>query len=401
MRIALASQEYPPETAHGGIASQTYAKAQGLTAMGHQVHVISASNSMEKQEYNDGEVQVTRIPGLDQRLPLYTDAARWLTYSAMVAAAISELNRCSRLDLVDFPEWAGEGFIHLLNRTEWNYIPTIIHLHGPLVMFAHAMGWPDTHSELYRIGTMMENTCLRLADGVISSSECSTRWCAQYYGLDENRVSTIHTGVDTRVFYPRSVPKEKRTTIIFVGRIHPDKGVPWLVEAAFLLAKEFTGLKLRIIGLGEPGIMAELRARDAACPGVLELPGFVPHADLPIELSRAHIFAAPSVYEGGPGFVYLEAMACGLPVVACSGSGAAEAVVPEQHGLLVPPRDLDSLCKALRRLLTNPEECRSMGERAHRDVLTKFDSQMCLRRMEAFYESILARSHPGIVGSVA
>ena len=91
--------------------------------------------------------------------------------------------------------------------------------------------------------------------------------------------------------------------------------------------------------------------------------------ELPEHLSRAHVFAAPSLYEGGPGFVYLEAMACGLPVIACAGSGAAEVVFPGENGLLVPPGDVDALADALRQLLGDAIGRAEMGERARRYVL--------------------------------
>ena len=70
MRIALVSQEYPPHTAHGGIATQTHAKALGLAALGHQVHVVSHSTDAQHHRYFDGAVEVTRIPGFDAQLPL-------------------------------------------------------------------------------------------------------------------------------------------------------------------------------------------------------------------------------------------------------------------------------------------------------------------------------------------
>ena len=79
MRIALVSQEYPPETAHGGIGSQTHLKAHGLAARGHDVHVISHSADAARHDYDDGRVRVTRIPGADGRLPIHTDVVRWLT----------------------------------------------------------------------------------------------------------------------------------------------------------------------------------------------------------------------------------------------------------------------------------------------------------------------------------
>lgn len=387
MRIALVSQEYPPETAKGGIGSQTYLKAHGLTSLGHEVHVISRSPNGQRTERDDNGVRVTRVPGFDSHMAIYTEAADWLSYSAEVAVAVAALHAKSPLDVVDFPEWGAEGYVHLLNRTEWNHVPTVIHLHGPLVMFAHTMGWPEINSEFYRTGTAMEGTCVRLADAVFSSSKCSADWCAKHYGVKRERIPVLHTGVDTKLFSPRAVPKVKRPTIVFAGKLARNKGVHLLVDAACELAREFPGLHLRLLGRGEPKMVEELRSRaqSAGLPDLLDLPGFVDRVELPDHFSRAHIFAAPSRYEGGPGFVYLEAMACGLPVIACAGSGAAEVIAPEQTGLLTPADNPGALTGLLRRLLNDEKLRAGLGERARRYVLEHADSQACLKRIESFY----------------
>jgi glycosyltransferase involved in cell wall biosynthesis len=315
-----------------------------------------------------------------------------------VAAAVAELHARWPLDIVDFPEWGAEGYVHLLNRTRWNHVPTVIHLHGPLVMFAHTTGWPEMDSEFYRVGTIMEATCLRLADAVFSSSRCSAEWCAKHYRLKRAAVPILHTGVDTELFAPRDVAKAERPTVIFVGKLARNKGVDLLVEAAGRLVREFPGLQLRLVGRGEPKTVAELRARGAGSggPELLDLPGFVDRSELPEQLSRAHVFAAPSQYEGGPGFVYLEAMACGLPVIACAGSGAAEMVRDGENGLLVPPHDVAALISALRGLLQDPTKRRSLGERGRRFVLAEADSRVCLKKLEAFYAAAaLGQSPPG------
>src|ERR1043166_6960952 len=225
MRIALVAQEYPPETAKGGIGSQTYLKAHGLAALGHNVHVISRSLNGSTSSRMDGPVSVTRVPGVESRMPVYTETADWLTYSGQVAAAVAALHAQSPLDLVDFPEWGAEAYVHLLNRTEWNYVRTVIHLHGPLVMFGHKLGWPDMDSEFYRVGTAMEGTCLRLADAVFSSSHCSAEGCAREYGLNRQAIPVLHTGVDTKLFSPRATPKPERPTIVFAGKLVRNKGV--------------------------------------------------------------------------------------------------------------------------------------------------------------------------------
>jgi len=119
------------------------------------------------------------------------------------------------------------------------------------------------------------------------------------------------------------------------------------------------------------------------------LKGYIHKADLPAELARATVFAAPSWYEGGPGFVYLEAMACGLPVVACSGSGIDEIVTNEVNGLLVPPKNCKALEEALSKILSNKTLAENMGANARKFVLQESDSRDCLKKLESFYEEVI------------
>ena len=390
MNLCFVSQEYPPETAKGGLGTQTHLKAHGLAARGHEVHVLSHNPAGERIEYQDGAVHVIRIAGFYPRLPLYTEPAQWLTYSAEVAAAVWELHSRKPLSLLDFPEWGGEGYIHLLNRTAYNRIPSVIHIHGPLIMLANTVGWPDTDSEFYRVGTAMEATSLRLADAVFSSSGCSADWCARHYGLRRDRIPVLHTGVDTELFSPRDVPKHHRPTIIFVGRLAANKGVDILVAASARLLDKYPTLQLRLFGTGDAKFVQTLRemAQAAGLNSHLDLPGFIEREQLAKELSRSHVFAGPSLYEPGPGLVYLEAMACGLPVIACQGAGAAEVVVPETNGLLVTPGNVDALVIALDRLLGDPAQREAMGQRARQYIQAQADSHYCLGRLEDFYQSV-------------
>jgi glycosyltransferase involved in cell wall biosynthesis len=395
MRICLVSQEYPPETASGGLGSQTYLKAHGLAELGHQVHVIARSPDADRHERKDGLVHILRIPGFYGRLPMYTPAVQWLTYSAEIAAALWELHARAPLDLIDFPEWGAEGYVHLLNRTEWNRVPVVVQLHGPLVMFAHMMNWPEVDSEFYRVGTAMEATCLRMADAVFSSGSTSIEWCERHYGLAPGSVPILHTGVDTRLFHPGAAPaKAAKRTIVLVGKITVNKGIAVLIDAACQLAAEVPGVRLRLIGAGDPRLVEQLRDRAAGpgCPELLELPGYVAREDLPEQLAQSHLFAMPSFFEGGPGLAYLEAMACGLPVVACNGTGAVDVVRDGMNGLLVPPGDVPALVVALRRLLTDEALRERMGRDAREFAVREMDSGACLRRLESFYWTVARRS---------
>jgi glycosyltransferase involved in cell wall biosynthesis len=393
MRILLASQQYPPETAEGGIGTQTYIKAHGLARLGHDVCVVSHSGDDRRHEYRDGAVAVTRIPGFDSQMPLQTTEAWWATYSTMVAAEIASVHRRSPLDLVDFPEYGAEGFTWLLNRVPGESVPTVIHLHGSLPMLAATIGWPDVGSEFYRTATFMEGTCIRLADAVFSSSACSADWCARSYDIGRDAISIIHTGIDTTFFSPSAAAKAQRPTVIFVGRLAASKGVDTLVDAIVALAPQIPGLQLRLVGRGEPAFCDQILARASAMghPDLIDMHGYVDRRELPALLAAAHLFAAPSVYEGGPGFVYLEAMACGLPVIACAGSGAAEVVAPGENGFLIAPGDSAELARALSRLLGDAGLRENMGARGRQHVVDSADSEQCLRRLEQFYRSVAMR----------
>lgn len=394
MKIALVSQEYPPETARGGIGTQTFVKAKGLAALGHELFVISRSIDLERHEKMDGNICVIRIPGMEDKLPEMTEPVQWITHSVVVAQELDVLQKRTGLDIIDFPEWAAEGYVYLLNRTAWNNVPVVIQLHGPLVMFAHTMDWPGMDSEFYRSGTAMEATCVRLADAVYSSSACSAGWIRSHYHTQIKSIPVIHLGIDTNIYIPQPHVKEARPVIIFVGKIVPNKGVEELVDACVELIKIFPDLQLRLIGSGDESYLDKLRHKATQPDGTtfLELKGYIHKADLPAELASATVFAAPSWYEGGPGFVYLEAMACGLPVVACSGSGIDEIVTNEVNGLLVPPKNSKALEEALSKILSNKTLAENMAANARKFVLQESDSLDCLKKLESFYEEVI-KSH--------
>ena len=392
MRIALVSQEYPPETAHGGIASQTYLKAHGLTELGHSVHVISRSGDGTHRRARDGDVDVTRLGVLHDGAVSHTDVADWITHSTQVAAELTRTHAEAPYDIIEFPEYGAEGYVYLLNRTEWNRVPVVVQLHGPLAMLADEIGWPAIDSELYRVGTHMEATCVRLADAVFASSTTSADWCARAYGRARADFSIIHSGVDVAAFRPGITEKDDRPTIVFVGRIARSKGVDALVEAAISLAAARPALRVRLIGREDDGVGAQLRSRAGAGghPQLLEFTGFLTGEDLPRELGRSHVFAAPSVYEGGPGLVYLEAMACEVPVVACKGSGVEETITDGVTGRLIAPGDHDALVDALGQLLDDPPNRNAMGAAGRRFVVEHADTRACLRRIESFYADVVS-----------
>jgi glycosyltransferase involved in cell wall biosynthesis len=163
------------------------------------------------------------------------------------------------------------------------------------------------------------------------------------------------------------------------------KNFPGLIQAFNLVAKKYPNVVLRIFGDGPDRIKVE-QARDASpFQDRIELPGKVGHAEVLQQMQEADVFALIGWREPFA-TVFLEAMAAGLPLIACNDGGIAEVIhsvdvdapaldagrstldTPQPNGLLVPPRDIPAAAQALEFLILNPEARKQIGEAARKKI---------------------------------
>ncbi len=398
MRICLVSQEYPPETGGGGIGTQTYLKAQGLSARGHEVHVVSASCDREERTYADGQAVIHRIA--EPQLPLPTDepSTYWLAYSTAVAQKLHVLTSQVPFDIIQFPEYAAEGFVYQTATWRYRTAQYVVQLHGPLGMFAEHMGWPDVGSTFHQVGCFMERTVMYHADLILASSHNTARFCAERYDYPLEQIRVIHSGIDTTKFSPQSPGEEHGFSprILFVGNLVGNKGFNLLVDAVLRLRKRYPQICLRMIGKGEKNDVAGAHRRiaDAGAQGSFQILGYVPYADLPLHYAWCDIFAGPSTYEPGPGNIYLEAMACARPVIACNTAGAPEVVLDRRTGLLVSPRDSMSLERAVEELAGDAPLRQRLGAAGRQWVVSEFSLEKYTDKVEALYDGLLKGRSP-------
>ena len=397
MKICLVSQEYPPETARGGIGTQTWNKARALAALGHTVHVLSctAGDGPESRTETDAGVTVHRMrpPGVD--FPVYQTQTYWLGYSWAVLGQLNRLLESDAFDVLDFPEYGGEGFAYQLDRGLWNWAPVVVQFHGSLAMFAELGGWPERGSDFHRVGTVMEDLSIKRADALMACSASIADFNAAFYGVPRDAIDIIHCGVDAEAFRPprQGGRARARPTVLFVGKIDGDKGVPAVLEAVLRLRPKYPDIRLQILGSGGDGLVEEIRARlrDERAEASVEFHGFVDRVGLPAFYQQADVFCAPSQYEAF-GIVYIEAMACGCPVVASPVGGTPEAVADGETGLLVPPNDVDAVARALDRILTDAPLRRQMGQAGRRRVEEYFAMDKYIRRVLAVYHKAIERA---------
>ena len=172
-----------------------------------------------------------------------------------------------------------------------------------------------------------------------------------------------------------------------VARLHPIKGHRYLVRGWPLVAARFPGARLLVVG---PGTSAQRAAveREATRAGCLESVIIMgPRNDVPRLLRAMDVVVVPSLAEGFSNVV-IEAGAAGRPVVATRVGGNPEAIVHQETGLIVEPRDPGSLARGILALLEDPAGRARMGEEARRRVSERFTVGKMIEQYEDLYTSL-------------
>jgi glycosyltransferase involved in cell wall biosynthesis len=220
----------------------------------------------------------------------------------------------------------------------------------------------------------------RWSDVEVANSDAVAEFMRQQGGVPAHRLKVIAGGVDTVRFTLRDGLRD--IDVLSVGRVESYKGVDEFLEAARLLPHA----KVLLAGTGSLLATATEFVTKHALSGRVELAGNV--SDVPALLGRARVFVNASHDEGLPNAV-MEAMSCGLPVVATDIPGHRPLVLPGRTGTLVPARNARALAEAVARYLADPELAAAHGRAGREHVVAHFSFDRVAREYEALYESLL------------
>ncbi|MFW5928066.1 MAG: glycosyltransferase [Thermoplasmatota archaeon] len=195
-------------------------------------------------------------------------------------------------------------------------------------------------------------------------------------------------GIDTDKFKPIPSPSSSsdKAKVLYVGRLHELKGLNYLIEAFSDVKEKYSDVELLIIGGGD--LREELKelVHKEGLDQHVKFIGEVEHSKLIDYYQNSDIFVLPSLSEGLSN-VIMEAMACGLPVIATDVGGNSELVEHENGGFLIRSRDVPSLSKALERLLKDPELRKHMGK-FNRKRVKRFDRETVLSKKAEILEEV-------------
>ena len=404
MRVDLLTKEYPPYI-YGGAGVHVNELAKVLRPLADvRVHAFGGPRE-------DAEPGVTGYPEIAE---LEGANAALKTFGVDLEMA----QGCQGADIVHSHTWYANLAGHLASL-----------LHGaPHVLSAHSLEplRPWKAEQLgggYALSSWAEKTAYEAASGIIAVSNGMREDILRSYpAVDPERVKVVHNGIDLDAWrHPQGEGADAaaaatlkrlgidpdRPTVVFVGRITRQKGLPHLLRACEQLPDDVQV----ILCAGAPdtpeikaeveGLVARLREKRT---GVVWIEEMLPRPELIAVLAASDVFVCPSVYEP-LGIVNLEAMAVGLPVVGSATGGIPDVIVDGETGLLVPIEQVQDgtgtpidparfeadLAERLTTLVTDTEAAKAMGQAARRRVEEHFAWQAIAQRTMDVYNWVLAQ----------
>ncbi len=396
MRVDIVTKEYPPEI-YGGAGVHATELVAALRAAGTDVQVRAFGA--------DRDAPDTTSYGVPAELADANGAIQTLGTDLEIVSDVAGA------DVVHSHTWYANFAGHLASL-----------LHGiPHIVTAHSLEplRPWKAEQLgggYAVSSFIEKTAYEGAAAVVAVSEGMRQDILRSYpSLDPDAVRVIYNGIDTASWHPvvdddflASVGIDpERPSVVFVGRITRQKGLPYLLRAAEQLPPEVQ-LVLCAGAPDTPQIMAEVqelvRGLQATRDGVVWIERLLPREELCTILTAATTFVCPSVYEP-LGIVNLEAMACGAAVVGTATGGIPEVVVDGVTGRLVPidqvqdgtgtpvdpDRFVDDLARVLTEVVTDADRARAYGEAGRQRAVDDFSWAAIAEQTAALYAEVAGK----------
>lgn len=374
MKLLLINNEFPP--IGGGGSTVTKYAIDYLTQAGHDVTLITSSFRDLPRRENINGAQVIRIPAIRR----YKDyCSQWELVIFGVSALVYTWWYTGR-HKVDFiqayfavPSGWVAWLIHKLRR-----IPYAIYFGGSDIPGAN----PSRYKNIYPWITPLLK---RIWRGAEFRTVCSSELARLAKQVDpQTEFLVIPNGVETSRFVPVERPANPQVRLLFIGRLIPRKGFQRVVQALpKVRAATPTPFEVHVVGTGAFREQLDELAESLGVSDLIHYVGSVPYERLSEIYQYADVFVLTSLSEGMPS-VILEAMGCGLPIVASDVGGNNEIVAEGKNGYLVKGDDTDTLAARLLALINDIDLRRYMGETS-RQMALAYDWENIMKQYNELY----------------
>lgn len=215
---------------------------------------------------------------------------------------------------------------------------------------------------------------------------------SKYLYRYRNKIEVIPNGVDTKIYFQKNINKIPNQIFFLsvLDKYHKYKGLQHLINAIKIVKTKIPNIRLIIGGSGELIEEYETLTKVLGLEKNIEFRGFVESDKLVDLYNQSELFVLPSTgSEEGFGIVLLEALACGTPVVATDIVGIARGVKQNNCGIIVKPRNSDTLAEAIVKILKNPKLVRKMGENGRKLVEDKYNWKVISNKIINVYRELL------------
>jgi glycogen(starch) synthase len=385
MNICFFSQEYPPETHVGGIGTYTYNMAGALTKLGHTVHVITSTQHQDRT-FQDNGIWVHRIKKCKSRIKELSI----FNYSYSAAKKLSEID--CRFDIVQSSEFNSEAFWYALHKKQ----PLITRLATPYFLIERMNGKAFLGPR--PLFNWMEKKQTLRSDGIFASTKAIAKAVTEHWGINPSRVEIIPNSVDVsrivrigEITTIQDILKNKNYLLYF-GRLEERKGVHILSQALPDVFEQFPDIYMVFAGSDSGYRGLSMREYIKRCAHkynekIIFLDN-LPHEKLFPVVKSAKMVILPSLWEAF-GFVCVEAMALGRPVIATSGSGFEEIIENNISGYLVEPGNSELLAGKIINVLKDEGGLHRISEGARKRAQDFEVSKVALKLL-TYYEKTRA-----------
>jgi len=385
MRICLLSWEFPPRIV-GGISRHVFGLAKSLAKMKNEVVVVTLDfpGVPDYEEIEDFKVYRSRT---EVGHPNFLTWA--FLFNHFLEKELAKAHKDVDFDLIHIHDWlvapAGVSFQHLMNK--------------PLICTMHSTehGRSGLHNpDSYMIDGMEWWACYESSKVIVTSQSMKGEICG-HFNLSGEKVDVIANGVDSEKYdinidrrdVRRSFGvKDHEKLILFVGRLVPQKGVEYLIQAIPRISGRFPEAKFIIVGEGWMRSHLEWLADQSDQRWRINFTGFISDNDLIALTKSADVMVIPSVYEPF-GIVALEGMAAGVPVVASQVGGLAEVIEHNKTGVYAYSRNPDSIGWGVERVLSDPGYRDWLVKNGYEKVRTQFSWTAVAEHTMDVYKRVL------------
>ncbi|MEI7621220.1 MAG: glycosyltransferase family 4 protein [Candidatus Moraniibacteriota bacterium] len=373
MKILFFNYEFPPLGGGAGNAC-FYLLRQYAQDPRVEVDFVTASvdGQLHVEKFADN-ITVHRLPiGKNQANIHFQTKKELLKYAWVSYQYGRQLAKEKKYDLSHAFFSVPCGAVSMLLKWEFK-IPYLVSLRG-----SDVPGYSERFTVLYKFITPIIKLIWRQATFVIANSQ-GLKELALRAGAGKE-IGVIGNGIDIAEFFPdRSKINPDQFQLLCVSRVTPRKGIRFLIQAFKILTSRYPQLRLLVAGDGNEKASLEQLARGLALEDKVVFL-FVPHDKVVEYYQKANVFVLPSLNEGMSNAM-LEALACGLPIVATDTGGTQELVSDGRNGLIVKMKDADDLAEKIEKLVLNPPlekamalESRQLAEKMSWQVVA---SQYC------------------------